>query len=96
MGEGWASLPPDLNTSGPALPPLVRSLCMMSALPASDPSNLHDWATRRKEDAGMPSYFSPAVHAVPPLVDIPQQLVSDVLFGGLTPQGAWQHECHSG
>ncbi|KAI7840272.1 hypothetical protein COHA_006054 [Chlorella ohadii] len=60
----------------------------MSALPASDPSNLHDWATRRKEDAGMPSYFSPAVHAVPPLVDIPQQLVSDVLFGGLTPQEA--------
>lgn len=70
----------------PALPPM-RSLCMMTAAAPGDPSNLHDWATRRKEDAGMPSYFSPAVHAVPPLVDIPQQIVSDVLFGGLAPQG---------
>ncbi|PRW59837.1 phosphatidylinositol N-acetylglucosaminyltransferase subunit P-like [Chlorella sorokiniana] len=67
-----------------------EGLCMMSALPPGDPSNLRDWATRRKEDAGMPSYFSPAVHAVPPLVDIPQQIVSDVLFGGLMPQEAEQ------
>lgn len=80
--------------------PSLRSLCMTSALAPGDPSNLRDWATRRKEDAGMPSYFSPAVHAVPPLVDIPQQIVSDVLFGGLTPQGGkwgdgrrapWEH-----
>jgi hypothetical protein len=57
---------------------------------ASKPSlsfTLTDFATKRKEDVGMPSYFSPAATSIPPLVDVPQELVSLVLYGGFTPTG---------
>lgn len=99
----------------------VRSLCMMAAPDAGDASSLVDWATKRKEDAGMPSYFSlphgrgggsrsadagggsgagqqrgrgsggPRHGSIPPLVDIPHEIVSAVLHGGLSPQGGRGH-----
>ena len=61
---------------------------MMSAPPPGDPGALQDSATKRKEDvAGMASNFSSSDRSIPPLVDIPQELVSRVLHGGATPQG---------
>ena len=63
---------------------------MLSAPPPGDPATLQDSATKRKEDvAGMGSYFSSSGRSIPPLVDIPQELVSMVLHGGATPQGGW-------
>lgn len=35
----------------------------------------------------MPSYFSAAAASIPPLMDIPQELVSMVLHGGMAPGG---------
>jgi hypothetical protein len=63
---------------------------MMSAPPPGDPATLQDLATKRKEDVtGMHSYFSSNDRSIPPLVDIPQDLVSMVLHSGATPQGGW-------
>jgi hypothetical protein len=56
----------------------------------SDESSLRDWATKRKEGVGMPSYFSDSTHMIPPLVDIPQELVSSIVHGGLAAQGGHQ------
>lgn len=53
-------------------------------------SSLQDWATKRKEGVGMQSYFNQSTEMIPPLVDIPQELVSSILYGGLEPQGGHQ------
>lgn len=73
----------------PALKPC--SLCMMAAPPAKGAGTLQDWATRDKADAGMPSYFSApgGERGIPPLADIPAELVSLVLHAGLAPRGAF-------
>ena len=69
--------------------PRLCSLCMMSAPPPCSPASLHDSATKRKEDVGMPSYFGDTSRSIPPLADIPLELVSMVLHGGVSPQGRW-------
>lgn len=69
---------------------------MMSAPGLGDGAALRDWATRHKEDVGMPSAFSAAQHSIPPLVDVPLEVVSLVLHGGLAPRGAWQQRLQQG
>ncbi|KAL4854989.1 Phosphatidylinositol N-acetylglucosaminyltransferase subunit P [Chlorella vulgaris] len=67
---------------------LYNGLCM-AAVPAPSAVASHsDWASRCKEEAGMASYFSDTSSSIPPLVDIPQELVSSILYGDLTPQEA--------
>ena len=61
---------------------------MMSAPPPGAPSALHDHATKRKEDVGLLSYFGGAERSIPPLVDVPHELASLILHGGMSPLGA--------
>lgn len=63
------------------------SLCMMSALPPGAPSTLRDQFSKGKEEVGLASYFGGVGKGIPPLVDVPPDLVSMVLHGGLAPQG---------
>ena len=71
---------------------------MMSAHGPGDAAALQDWATRRKEDVGMPSCFAAAQHSIPPLVDVPLDVVTMVLHGGLAPRGggAWRRQASAG
>lgn len=64
---------------------LYESLCMAAVPPPGAASSLRDSSTKRKEDVGVPSYFSAAAASIPPLMDIPQELVSMVLHGGMAP-----------
>ncbi|KAL4458439.1 hypothetical protein ABPG75_013304 [Micractinium tetrahymenae] len=64
---------------------LYESLCMMSAPPPGAPSTLRDRHSRSREAVGLASYFCGVGKGIPPLVDIPPELVSMVLHGGLAP-----------
>lgn len=63
------------------------SLCMMSAPPLGSPTMLRDRLSKSKEDSGLASYFGGVGRGIPPLVDVPPELVSMVLHSGLAPRG---------
>lgn len=68
---------------------LNEGLCMAAVPPPGAASALHDWATRRREDAGLGSYFPGAPGgSIPALADVPPQMASLVLHAGLAPRGA--------
>lgn len=60
---------------------------MMSASPPGAPTSLRDGYSKGKEDVGLASYFGGVGKGIPPLVDVPPELASMVLHGGLAPLG---------
>ncbi len=48
---------------------------------------LRDRLSKSKEDSGLASYFGGVGRGIPPLVDVPPELVSMVLHSGLAPRG---------
>lgn len=93
--QGFPGHPLDTAPSSP-LPPSFqskRSLCMMSAAPAGAIAALRDPASKSKEEVGLHSYFAGTERSIPPLVDIPPELISLVLHGGLSPQGGHKPAC---
>lgn len=72
-------------------PPHVQpsSLCMVTCPAPGGPTALAGAHSRRREEAGLASYFPGATRSIPPLVDVPQQLISAVLHGGVSPRGGY-------
>ncbi|PSC68340.1 phosphatidylinositol N-acetylglucosaminyltransferase subunit P isoform X1 [Micractinium conductrix] len=67
---------------------VYESLCMVTCPAPGGPTALAGAHSRRREEAGLASYFPGATRSIPPLVDVPQQLISAVLHGGVSPREA--------